>query len=149
MIRVVSVRHRLELDPFVWIDGRKFLKRPESLIFGRLVAVNRQQLGQLRAAIAPAGFAVNPHAVAQGKTAHDFGRDENVLRRLDKVSLGVSKETKTFTGNLDDAFAELRLTLFAVDFVWQLPILRQRFRASRISRGRGGIGRSPPLIIVG
>src|SRR5207302_10196507 len=114
--RRITIWLGLELDPLVGVDGRKLFERPQALIFGWLFPVDREQLDQLRTAIAPSGFAINPHAVAQAKTAHDFGRDENVLRRLDKVSLGVSQETKTFAGNLDDAFAEFRLTLnlFAV-----------------------------------
>jgi hypothetical protein len=35
----------------------------------------------------PACFAVNPHAVSQSKPANDFGRDENVLRRLPNCAL--------------------------------------------------------------
>ena len=70
----------------------------------------------MRAAIAAAGFAVNPHPVAELKAPHDFRGDENILRCLDEVAFRVAQETKAFAGNLDDAFAELRFAgrLFAV-----------------------------------
>ena len=64
------------------------------LIFGRLFVVNFEKPGQLRAAIAAAGLAINPHAIAELETADDFGRDENILRCLDEVAFRVAQETR-------------------------------------------------------
>ena len=40
--RRITIRHRLELDFFVRIDGGQFLKWAETLIFRRLFAINRE-----------------------------------------------------------------------------------------------------------
>jgi hypothetical protein len=69
----------------------------------------------LRAAAPAAGFTVNPHAIAQAKTAHNLGSYKNILRRLHEVTLRIAQESKTFARDFDDAFAEFRfgLNLFA------------------------------------
>src|SRR6266567_7735559 len=94
--RRVTIRHGLELDPLVWVDRRQFLKWAETLIFRWLFAVNCEQLDQLRAAAAAPRFAVNPHAVAQSKTANDFRRNKNILRCLHKITFWISQEPETF-----------------------------------------------------
>ena len=70
--RGVTIGHGFELDPLVRVDRRQLFERPQALIFRRLVVVDLEQPGQLRAAIAAAGFAVNPHAVAQAESAARF-----------------------------------------------------------------------------
>ena len=122
--RRITIRHCLELDPFVRINRRQLLKWREALIFRRLFTIDLQQLDQLRAATAAPGFTVNPHPITQGKTANDFGRDENVLRRLHEVALRVTQEPETLAGDFNDAFAEFRfsLNLFAT-FGSSLPSL--------------------------
>ena len=112
--RGVTIRHRLELDPLVRIDRRQFFERPQALIFGRLFVIDLEQTGQLRTAIAAAGFAVNPHPVTQSKAAHDFRRDENILRRLHEIAFRIAQKSEAFAGNLDDAFAKFRLAQLAV-----------------------------------
>src|SRR5438552_8573887 len=109
--RRVTIRHGLELDPLVRVDRRQFLKWAETLVFRRLVAVNPEYLYQLRAAVAAPCFTVNPHAVAQSKTANDLWRNENILRRLHEVPLRVAQESETFARYLDDSFAKFRLSL--------------------------------------
>ena len=94
--RRVTVRVRLKLNSLVRVDRRQFLERTEALIFCRLLPVDRKQLDQLRAAAAAPCFAVNPHAVSQSKPANDFGRDENVLRRLHEIALWIAQESETF-----------------------------------------------------
>ena len=106
--RRVTIGHGLELDPLVRIDRGQLFEGPKVLILGRLVVVDLEQTGQLRAAIAAAGLAVDPHPVAELKAPHDFRRDENILRCLDEVAFCVAQEAKALAGNLDDAFAELR-----------------------------------------
>src|SRR5438552_849466 len=85
--------------------------RSQALIFRRLLPVDREQLGQLRTAIAAARLAVNPHAVPQTKTADDFGRYKNILWCLHEVALRVAQESKTFARNFNDAFAKFRFPL--------------------------------------
>ena len=70
----------------------------------------------MRTTAAAACLAVNPHAVAQGKTANDFRRDENILRCLNKIALRIAQEPEPLARNLNDAFAEFRfsLNLFAI-----------------------------------
>ncbi len=124
--RRVTIRHGLELDPLVRIDRGQLFEWAETLIFRRLFAVDREQLGQLRTAIAAPGFAVNPHAVAQSEAANDFRSDENVLRRLHKIAFGIAQKTEAFAGNFNDAFAEFRFGLNR--FARSRPRLR-RFRS--------------------
>ena len=122
----ISFRQGLELDPFIGVDGRKFLERPQALIFGGLSSIDREQFRQLRTAIAAPRLAVNPHPVTQTEAPDNFRRDENVLWRLHEVTLRVPQKTKTLAGNFDDAFAELRFSrdLFAcfnrILFSWSI-----------------------------
>src|SRR5262249_2871667 len=103
--------HGLEFDFFVRIDRGQFLKWCETLIFRRLFAVDGEKLDQLWAAAAAPCFAVNPHAVTQGETTHNFRRDEDILRRLHKVALLIAQKSEAFARNFNDAFAKLRLSL--------------------------------------
>src|SRR5207237_9665875 len=105
--RRVTIGDGLEFDPLVRINSRELLERSQALILRRIFAIDREQLDQLRPAIAAAGFTVNPHPVTQGEAADDFRRDKNILRRLDEVAFRVAQKTETLAGNLDDAFAEL------------------------------------------
>src|SRR5436190_1277579 len=107
----VAVRNGLELDPLIGVNRGQFFERAQSLIFGRILAVNGEKLDQLRTATATAGFSVYPHAVTQRETAYDFRCHENVLGRLDKVPFRITQETEALPGNLDDAFTELRFAL--------------------------------------
>src|SRR4030095_526255 len=109
--RRVTVRNRLELDSLVWIDRGQFLEWRQPLIYGRFLAIDLQELHQLRAAAAAPGFAVDPHPVAQAETANDFGGYKNILRGLHEVALGIAQETETFARDLDDPFTEFRLGL--------------------------------------
>ena len=93
----------------VRIDRRQLLKWPQPLVFRRLVVVDLEQLGQLRPAIPAPCFAVNPHPIAQTKTADNFRRDKNVLRGLDKIAFRIAQESKAFARNFNDAVAKLRL----------------------------------------
>ena len=93
----------------------------------------------MRAAIAAARFAVNPHAVAELKAPDDFRRDENILRRLNEVAFGVAQKAEAFAGNLDDAFAELRfagrlLAVWAAALGTVALLSRSRIFIGRIRR---------------
>ena len=109
--RRVTIRHGLELDFFVRIDGGQFFKWADTLIFRRLFAIDREKLHQLWAPAAAPGFAVDPHPVAQGETTDNFRRDENILRRLHKVAFRIAQESEAFARNFNDTFAKLRLCL--------------------------------------
>src|ERR1700730_422872 len=132
--RRVTIGNGFELNPLVWVDRGQLLERAEPLIFGRVFAVNGQQLDQLRAAAATTRFTINPHAVTQGKAAHDFGSNENVLGRLDEVAFRIAEKTETLARNLDDAFAELRLALDLVTFWRALHC----FGGDRVASSRAG-----------
>ena len=106
--RGVTIGRRFQLDPLVRVDRRQFFEGPQILVLRRLVIVDLEQPSQLRAAIAAAGLAVDPHSVAELEAPHDFRRDENVLWCLDEVAFRVAQKTKAFAGNLDDAFAVFR-----------------------------------------
>src|SRR6266513_1848861 len=111
----VTVRHRLELDFFVWIDRGEFFKRAQPLIFWRLFSIDREQLDQLGATAAAPGLTINPHPVAQGEAANNFRSNKNILRSLHKIAFLIAQESEAFAGNFNNAFAKfgLGLSLFA------------------------------------
>src|SRR5262245_56590208 len=109
--RGVTIRDRLELDAFVRIDGRQFFKWAKPLIFRRLLAIDRQQLRQLRTTAAAPYFAVDPHAVTQSEAAHNFWRDKDVLRRLHKIPLWIAQKAEAFARDFNDALAKFRFAL--------------------------------------
>ena len=115
--RGVTIGHRFEFDPLIRVDRRQLFERTKSLIFRRLFVVDLEQPRQLRATIAAPGFAMNPHAVAQRKAAHDFRRDKNILRRLNKIALRVAQKSKAFARNFDDAVAKFRFA-FSLSPFW-------------------------------
>src|SRR5260370_1388559 len=76
-----------------------------------ILTVDGEQFDQLRAATAATRFDNNPHPIGQGEATHNFRRNKNILRRLNKIAFGVAQKTKAFSRYLDDAFAELGLAL--------------------------------------
>src|SRR5262249_19018365 len=105
-----------QLDPFVGINRGQFLEWTQALIFGRVLPIDREQLDQLRATAAATRFAVNPHSVAKGEAAHDFRRDENVLRCLNEITFGVTQKPKAFAGDFDDSFTKFGFALALLAF---------------------------------
>ena len=113
--RGVTIRRRLQLDPFVRIDRRQFFKRAQTLIFRRLFTIDLEQLvncgPRLPRRVSP--LIHMPSRKAKRRTIS--GRDKNILWRLDKIAFRIAQKTEAFAGNFDDAFAEFRfgLNLFA------------------------------------
>src|SRR4030095_7917713 len=94
--RRVTIRHCLKLDSFVRIDRRQFLEWRQALILRRLLAIDLQQLDQLRSPAAAPRLAINPHPLAQAKTTNNLRGYKNILRRLHEVALRVAQEAETF-----------------------------------------------------
>src|SRR5581483_7806861 len=80
-------------------------------------------------------FAIDPHSVPQSKATNDLGSDENILRCLNKIAFRVAKKTETFSGNLNDALAEL---WFALDLVATFRSAFHGFGAHGISTALAG-----------
>src|SRR5262249_34437674 len=135
--RGVTIRDRLELDSLVRIDRGQFFKRAKPLIFRRLLAIDRQQLRQLRATAAASNFAVDPHTVAQSEAAHDFGRDKDVLWRLYKIAFWISQKPEPLTGNFNDALTKFR---FALNRLTGFAAALSGFSGRLIKRLDGDIG---------
>lgn len=120
-----ALGNRLELDALVRIDDAEFLKNREVLELLGISAFELGELIHLRAAIAPADFAFDPHAVAETVFTDDLGCDENVVVRLSEIAACFAKEAKTLAADFDNA-------LGIDDRSWRLRRLRRllddRFR---------------------
>ncbi len=72
----------------------------------KLLGISAFQLGELihlRATIAPADFAFDPHAVAETVFADDLGCDENVIVRLGEIAARLAQEAKALAADFDNA----------------------------------------------
>ena len=87
----------------------------------KLLGIPAFELGELihlRATIAPADFAFDPHAVAETVFADDLGCDENIVVRLGEIAASLAQEAKTLAADFDDA-------LGIDDRSWRLRRLRR------------------------
>ena len=99
------------------------------------------QLRQLRTTAAAPDFAVDPHAVAQGKASHNFRGDKDILWRLDKIAFRIAQKPEPFAGDFNDALTEFR---FGLNRFAGFATALSGFSASRgglIERLDGDIGR--------
>jgi hypothetical protein len=65
----------------------------------------------LRTTAAAPDFAIDPHAVAQGKASHNFRRDKDVLWGLDEIAFRIAQKTEPLAGDFNDALTEFRFAL--------------------------------------
>ena len=61
------------------------------------------------AAEGSAAWTPNDISVSQTEAANNLGRYENILRRLDEITFGITQETEPLARDLYDSFAELGL----------------------------------------
>ena len=72
----------------------------------KLLGIPAFELGELihlRATIASADFAFDPHSVTEAVFADDLRCDENIVVRLCEIAASLAQEAKTLAADFDDA----------------------------------------------
>jgi hypothetical protein len=95
--RRVTLRYGLKPDSFQRAENGEFIEGWKSAGLFWILPVDLGQTVKLRAACAAPGFALKPLAVSKVEFPNHFGGDEDVAGVLNKPSLGVPDESKTFS----------------------------------------------------
>jgi hypothetical protein len=87
----------LQLDALIGVHHHQLLKDGEVLDFLGILTLDLGEAEHLRAAVATAGLALDPHAIAEAVFADEFGSDENVVVRLGVIAARLAQEAEAFS----------------------------------------------------